>query len=206
MYKFTVPDEPFAVGYLSIDSESKYVRTGAGYIEMIKAVKITFDPETGFPEYDFGPMACTSSWSTGQSPNIGWLISKTDYQSEYADDYNYIIENMKHLSTDNFWAGFTENEWNITRSGSGWGGTWGGHSVPDLIDFACLGTEKIREKILSYRENNPQSDDFYEGLILTLDAVELLCKKIYDAAKEKNEKSPNSKLERIIKTFERCPQ
>lgn len=206
MYKFTVPDEPFAVGYLSIDSESKYVRTGAGYIEMIKAVKITFDPETGFPEYDFGPMACTSSWSTGQSPNIGWLISKTDYQSEYADDYNYIIENMKHLSTDNFWAEFTENEWNITRSGSGWGGTWGGHSVPDLIDFACLGTEKIREKILSYRENNPQSDDFYEGLILTLDAVELLCKKIYDAAKEKNEKSPNSKLERIIKTFERCPQ
>ncbi|MBR4071005.1 MAG: pyruvate formate lyase family protein, partial [Clostridia bacterium] len=206
MHKFTITDEPFAVGYLSADSESKYVRTGAGYIEAIKAAKISFDSETGFPEYDFGPMACTTSWSTGQAPNVGWLLSKIEYAPEGAEDYKYIIDKMGYLGTDNYWAEFTDNEWDVTRSGSGWGGTWGGHAVPDLIDFARHGTDKIREKILTYKAKNPQADDFYEGLLLTLDAIELLCKKILDAAKAEYERSSNHKLEKIIKTFEYCPQ
>jgi len=206
MYKFTVPDEPFAVGYINAGSDSKHISTGAGYIEMVKAAKISFDAETGLPDYNFGPMACPPSWSTGQSPNVAWLISKTDYQSEYADDYNYIIEKMQHLSLDKFWAEFTESEWDVARAGAGWGGTWGGHAVPDLIVFAVMGTDKMREKIACYRAKNPQADDFYEGLLLTLDAIDLLGRRTYDAAKAEYEKNPCPKLERLIKTFEKCPQ
>ncbi len=206
MHKFRITDEPFAVGYLNADSESKYVRTGAGYLKAIESVKIVFDSETGFPQYDFGNMACTSCFSSGQSPHLWLLQQKAEQNPDAAQDYQYIIDNMRHLELGQYWSAFNGNEWDITTSFSGWGGTWGGHAVPDLIDFARLGTDGIRKKIFSYKEKNDHAADFYEGLLITLDAIDLLGKKICIAAKEKNEKSPNSKLERIIKTFERCPQ
>lgn len=206
MYSFKIKDEPFARGYLSVDSESKYVRTGAGYVEAVKAVKINFNGETGFPEFDFGNMACTSSWSSGQSPNIGLLLKKASENEELAEDYRYIAENMRELELGQYWSAFSGNEWDVTTSISGWGGTWGGHAVPDLVDFARLGTDGIRENIRHYMAVNKDKADFYEGLLLTLDAVDILGERIYRAAKEEYEKSGNSKLERVISTFAKCPQ
>ncbi len=202
MYDFRIKDEPFARGYLTADSHSKYVCTGAGYIEMAKAVDISFDSETGFPQLDFGQMACSSSFSSGQSPNLWILQHKAETSPELADDYNYIIENMRHLELGQYWSAFSGNEWDVTTSNSGWGGTWGGHAVPTLIDFARLGTDKMREKVLSYKEKNTDKADFYDGLLLTLDAIELLGERTYIAAKNEYEMSGNKKLLKTISAFE----
>ncbi|MBE6587954.1 MAG: hypothetical protein E7647_06030 [Ruminococcaceae bacterium] len=206
MYDFKISDEPFARGYLNAESDSKYVRTGNGYLEAMKAVRISFDGDTGFPCLDFGNMACTSSWSDGQSPSLWLLSEKAEKYPENAEDYLYIAENMKSLDLGSHFSEFSENEWDITRSGSGWGGTWGGHAVPDLIDFARLGTIKMRERIALYRKKNPESDDFYEGLILTLSAIELLCDRILETARAEYEKSKEKKLLRIIEAFSYCPR
>ncbi len=206
MYSFKIKDEPFALGYLSVDSESKYVRTGSGYVEAVKSVRISFDKETGFPNFDFGNMACTSSWSSGQSPNIELLLKKASENEELAEDYRYIAENMRKLELGQYWSAFSGNEWDVTTSTSGWGGTWGGHAVPDLVDFARLGTNGIRENIRHYMAENKDKADFYEGLLLTLDAVDILGERIYRAAKEEYEKSGNKKLEKVISTFEKCPR
>ncbi|MBQ2729417.1 MAG: hypothetical protein IJF69_01440 [Clostridia bacterium] len=206
MYDFKITDEPFACGYLNSGSSSKYISTGAGYLEALKAVKITFDRGTGFPCLDFGEMACTSSWSTGQSPAVWLLKEKAEKNPALAEDYLCIADKMKDLDLGSHWSEFSGNEWEITKTGSGWGGTWGGHAVPDLIDFARLGTLKMREKIAFYREKNPESEDFYEGLILTLSAIELLCDRIYDAAKKEYGQTRSVKLEKIIDAFESCPR
>ncbi len=206
MYNFKIKDEPFARGYLGINSESKYVQTGAGYLEAAKAVNISFDKETGFLEFDFGNMACGSCFSGGQSPQLWLLQQKAENEPALAEDYNYIIDNMKHLELGQYWSAFSGNEWDITTSFSGWGGTWGGHAVPNLIDFAKLGTDKIREKILFYKEKNEDAADFYEGLLLTLDAIDVLGKRIFSAAREAYALSLNSKLKKIISAFEHCPK
>ncbi|MBQ4067080.1 MAG: hypothetical protein IJD22_05500 [Clostridia bacterium] len=206
MHNFKITDEPFAVGYLTAKSESRYIRTGAGYLNAIRSVQISFDRETGFPCLDFGNMACTSSWSDGQSPALWLLHEKAEKHPSLSDDYLYIAEKMKELDLGSHFSRFSENEKDITSSGSGWGGTWGGHAVPDLISFARLGTCKMRERIAFYRAKNPGKDDFYEGLILTLSAIELLGEKILSAAKSEYEKAKCKKLERIIDTFTSCPR
>ncbi|MBE6714264.1 MAG: hypothetical protein E7575_03125 [Ruminococcaceae bacterium] len=210
MYRFRIKDEPFAVGYLSAESESKYVRTGAGYMEAVKAVSIRFDKETGFPVLDFGDMACNSSWSSGQSPNIGLLHRKAEQFPDLSEDYLYIAQQMKELELGCHWSEFTENEWDITVTNSGWGGTWGGHAVPELCDFARLGTDGIRDKIKIFSENNLEKQDFYKGLYLTLDAIDLLGERVLTKARSlyataENEKE-KKKLKRIINTFGKCPK
>ncbi len=206
MYDFRITDEPFAIGYLKCESDSKYVRTGKGYIEAAMAVSISFNEKTGLPIYDFGNMACTSSWSAGQSPALWLLHQKAQDCPELSCDYLFIAEQMKDLDLSSHWSEFSENEWDITKSGSGWGGTWGGHAVPDLCDFARIGTDGIRKKIKKYMSKNKDKGDFYEGLLLTLDAIDILCEKIYAAAKEEYDKGGNRKLEKVIRAFKSCPK
>ncbi len=207
MYNFKIKDEPFAVGYINSGSESIYISTGSGYLEAAKNVKIVFDSDTGFANFDFGNMACGSSFSNGQTANFGLLEKKAVDHPELAEDYRYIIEKMKRVDLgEHIWSSFTKNELDINWSLSGWGGIWGGHAVPDLIDFARLGTDRIREKIYHYREANHHKSDFYDGLLLTLDAIDLLGEKILSAAKKEYDETENSKLKKVIKAFECSPR
>ncbi len=205
MYDFRITDEPFAVGYINAGSESMYVSTGAGYVQAARAVKIILDHETGFPSFDFGNMACGSYFDCGQSPNMGLLLEKAEKDSVYAEDYRYIAEKMSVLDLgSHMWSAFSENEIDITRSRSGWGGTWGGHAVPELIELARIGTDGMREKICFFKEKNPQAKEFYEGLLLTLDAIDILADKICDAAEKEYETTKNEKLLRTAATFKHC--
>ena len=69
---------------------------------------------------------------------------------------------MKRVDVgQNMWSVVNESEMAITESGSGWGGTWYGHGVPDLSDFFTLGTVAMREKIERYFAKNPEKKDFY---------------------------------------------
>ena len=156
MYGFRINDEPFAAGFINSGSDDIYVSTGAGYIEAAKNVSISFDPETGFPSFGTGGMACFPTFSTGQTPNIGLLEYKAAKSPESADDYRLICERMKEYDVGaRLWGSFTGNEADIILSSTGWGGTWGGHAVPDLIDFARIGTSGFREKIARYKDIDP---------------------------------------------------
>ncbi|MBR6773020.1 MAG: hypothetical protein IKM29_06520 [Clostridia bacterium] len=205
MYGFKVKDEPFAVGYINTEGDI-YEKTGAGLVEYAKNVGISFDRETGFPDFDIWSIACRSTWQEGQIPNFGLLKQKAAERPEYADDYGYIAEKMQVLADNAIASQFSEHERDINESASGWGGTWGGHAVPNLIDFARLGLPGIRAKVLAARDRNGEKDGFYAGLTATLDAVGILCKRIYDAAKAEYEKTGNRKLLKIVRTFENCPE
>ncbi len=203
MYDFKIKDEPFARGYINSGSDSIYVCTGAGYKEALRSVRIGFDGETGFPVLDFGEMACGSSYDSGQTPNLGLLEAKAARGGEGAEDYLYIAERMKGADLGaRMWSAFSPEEIEITHSLSGWGGTWGGHAVPELSDFARLGTENIRKKIKKYSEINPEKQDFYKGLLLTLDALDILGERIRASAEAEYERTKNEKLLKVISAFE----
>ncbi|MBR4940587.1 MAG: hypothetical protein IKZ19_01115, partial [Clostridia bacterium] len=168
-------------------------------------VPLSFDAETGFAVLNYGNMACRSTWQAGQSPNLSLLSKKAEASPDTAADYRYIAEKMAAVDLDNLPENFSQTARDIIVSSSGWGGTWGGHSVPNLVDFAKLGTSGIREKIAFYSDKNPGSADFYQGLLLTLDAVEILAARVRSAAEEELAKNGNEKLKRLADTFSHCP-
>jgi len=211
MYNFKITDEPFARGYLGCDSESKFIRTGYGYIEACKSLRVNADENTGLPWCAMGDMAVATTSYGGQSPNIGWLEAKIRENPDNAEDYQYIIDNMRDLDVGaHIWGSFTERESNTINTSTGWGGTWGGHSVPDLIDFARYGTDGLREKLNYYKSINIDIPDFYDGMLLMLDGVDILGKRIYDMACEKIKTAENDdqrrRLQRQIDTFSHCPK
>ncbi|MBQ1954254.1 MAG: hypothetical protein II350_00815, partial [Clostridia bacterium] len=199
MYDFKVKDEPFAIGYIGTEGDI-YIKTGAGILELAKNVGISFDGETGFPNFDVWGFACRSTWQEGQVPKLDLLEKKAAQNPELAEDYRYIASKMKVLSDNAISSQFSEHERDINESASGWGGTWGGHAVPNLIDFARIGTSGIREKVLAAKAKNGGKDGFYAGLLNTLDAIELLCGRIFEAAKAEYAKTGNGKLLKVIST------
>ncbi|MBQ3527084.1 MAG: hypothetical protein IJA52_00815 [Clostridia bacterium] len=203
MYNFKIKDEPFARGYINSGSDSIYISTGAGYKEALKCVNIGFDEKTGFPTLDFGEMACASWCYSGQS-TASWLLDlKAERTPELSEDYRYINDVMKNVDAgQQMWSVLSESEILINESHSGWGGTWYGHAVPDLCDFFRLGTAAMAERVKKYAKENPEKWDFYEGLLLTLDAVEILADRILERAREEYETTQNKKLLRVIRAFE----
>ncbi len=192
MYNFQITDEPFARGYLGCDSDSKYYRAGMGYLTAAKEIRVNADEFVGFPWVAMTDLACTTMTWGGQYTNFGVLEQKAKDHPELADDYNYIIKEMKKLDVSaHIWASFTENENDIWHSTTGWGGTWGGHSVPDLIDVARYGTNGLREKVNHYKAINFDIAEFYDGLLLLLDAIDIIGGRIREVAIEKLAKAEN---------------
>ncbi len=203
MYNFNIDDEPFATAYINSGSDSIYVSTGAGYKAAARKIKVSFDPETGFPVLDASEMACFSHFSSGQTANFDLLKRK----AEASADYGFIAEYMSEYDVGrHIWESFTKNEFDTLISSAGWGGTWGGHAVPDLADFARVGTDGMREKVAKYKAKNPGAEDFYKGLELTLDAIDILGERIYEASREEYSRTGNAKLKKTVSAFERCPK
>ncbi|MBR5519888.1 MAG: hypothetical protein IKU55_04140 [Clostridia bacterium] len=204
MYDFKITDEPFATAYLNADTDSIYIATGKGDIAAAEAVRIVFDPETGFPSYDWGKISCRTTRERAQTPNLKLLAEKAAANPEYAADYEYIATHMAPFDIHGLMlASFSENETDIKESRTGWGGMCGGHAVPNLIDFARFGTDAMRAKIAAARANHPESDDFYEGLLLSLRSLEILAEKIAQAAQAEYERTQNAKLCKTMSAFSR---
>ena len=210
MYKFRITDEPFARGYLECPSDSKYIRTGHAFIRAAREMELSLFPGTGLPDASSKNMAVTYHFSTGESVNEEVIAEKIRSAPQYKADYEYIrTEFLKCSPMHILWNSFTETERDIISSFGGWGGTWGGHSVPNLANFAKYGTDSLREKVRYYREKNTSAADLYDGILLTLDAVDTLGARFYKRALSAAETAPPTekrKLLRLSDTFSRCPK
>jgi len=155
-------------------------------------------------------MAVTYHFSTGESVNEEVIAEKIRSAPQYKADYEYIrTEFLKCSPMHILWNSFTETERDIISSFGGWGGTWGGHSVPNLANFAKYGTDALREKVRYYREKNTSAADLYDGILLTLDAVDTLGARFYKlalSAAETASPTEKRKLLRLSDTFSRCPK
>ena len=211
MYNFKITDEDFAVGYLNADSESRHVRTGAGYKNAAKSVEITIDENIGLAWAGWGSMSCFTTYCGGQAVCDNRLREKAEKDPEHADDYLYIIDHMKKDDVCGYlWGGLTEYENDLWNTVTGWGGIWGGHAVPNFADYALIGTDGLREKINRYKEPCTDIPDFYDGMLLMLDGLDEIGRRIHDKAKEMLDSAETDeakrKLARLVKTYEHCPK
>ena len=210
MYPLTITDEPFARGYLEAPSDSLYIRTGQAFVRAAKEMELSLFEELGLPDASFKNMAVTYHFSTGESVNEELLSAKIAAAPHLAKEYNFIREAfLKHSPMHLLQNSFTEKEKDTIASFGGWGGTWGGHSVPNLIDFAKYGTDALRVKVQTYREKNAAAADLYDGILLTLDAVDILSERfcaLAANAADAAEPPAKNKLLRLADTLSRCPK
>ena len=211
MYNFKITDEDFAVGYLNADSDSRHIRTGMGYKNAAKSMEITIDENIGLAWVGFGNMSCLTSYFGGQAVVVDRLRAKAEACPENAADYQYIIDNMKKDDACGYiWKMQTKHERALWDTVTGWGGIWGGHAVPDFADYSLIGTDGLREKINRYKEINIDVPDFYDGMLLMLDALDEIGQRIHDKAKEMYDAADTDekrrKLARLVNTYDHCPK
>jgi len=206
MYNFKITDEPFGRGYCSTDSTSKHIRTGNAFLTAAREMELSINPRTGLPDASFKNMLCGYAAHSGEYANKDALTKKAEENPDVAEDYLLIRDTILTLDFGKY---LSEDERARSGSSTVYAGTWGGHAVPDFVDYATYGTDGIREKVLAYREKNPDVEDLYDGMLLTLDALDVLGERFCALAKEMAKTAEGDcrrKLERCANTFSYCPK
>ncbi len=205
MYKFKIKDESFARGFIECPSEDLYMRTASATYKLCSECALGL--HNGIPLYvDWDGQSIKHSFC-GFDVDIDKLKAKAAKDPENANDYETIISTFRpFVDLDRkINDSFTQEERDIVDVIAGWGGTWRGHAVPDFADIAKYGTNGMREKILYYKNLNKGKDDFYDALILTMDAVDVLASRYHDYAAEllthTSDEKEIKRLNRIVRAF-----
>ena len=157
MYGFTTEFEPFAVGFLSCESENLSKKAASGLLRAAEKMNITVDPDLGLV-YAFQGMNCTLTFGGGITCNEDGLERLREDYPESAADIRYIIDNMKGYATGpKVFDAFSQTELDLLHSGSLWGGTWTGHSLFDIFNSSAEYTFSIYSNIPS--RSNTFSDN-----------------------------------------------
>ena len=212
MYQFQTKREPFGRGFLSCPGESKIKKMAAGLVTAAKNLPLEFDLENGFVYAGFQKQATGMSFRSS-------LFSKEELLDELAAKYPEDAEElmvikegmrpwMKHADLQgNF---FSERQNMLLAEKHLWGGTWMGHCVPEFAGIIKKGTGYYREKAEEYRKINVGRDDFYDAIVMTMDALDLFGRRICEEAGALAEKTEHpeerKRLEAIRDTFSHAPE
>lgn len=212
MHQFKTHLEPFGRAFVSCKSNSKIKKTAAGLIGAAKEMPIDIDVKNGFAYTCFN-QATGMRFHSSAYCNFDALDSLVENGHEDAADLKYIRDNMqpymRHLNPN--YTAYTKEQLAHWDEGHLWGGGgWMGHAVPDHADIAKFGTEYYREKVEKYRAVNPGKDDFYDSILMTMDALDILGGRIREVAETMLADAEDSdeirKLTAIRDTFTVAPQ
>ena len=172
--------EPFAYGFMNSAREDIGYSIASGLLEFAKNVPLRLDTFVSIPKAPVYGVYYAAD--TGIAVNPAALDDEAAKAPAIAGELERIRQFMLPLNT----ASCVRNAMTgLERSLSGqpingrsirvcWGGTWIGHANPDYRMLLRLGTSGLRERIGTGRKMNPGKDDFYDALLLTLDAIDTL--------------------------------
>ena len=184
--QFTVCDEAFALGYMHCNSSCIGKRIAAGILEHAKTVPISLRPGDmliGFNINDTNPSFVRFSHGGGLSVNAKLYAKKTEQyadQPEILAQYAYIYEFFRGKTIETkFAAAKTELEkaMSISTGNYTYDAKANGHATIDYGAIAQYGTDGMREKIARYRPLHPEQSEWYDGLCMSLDAVDILAER-----------------------------
>ena len=211
MYKFKNRIEPFAVGYLQAERDSIEYKVACGMLERAKNIELTISPDRIFAGKfnDFNEYAFRYEYGTGVQTNKEIFDRKIEKYPQYKEELELIWEEMIKLDfyTTLFPNGLTELQKKQMEQKVCHGGDWIGHSNP--IYFLENGTTALKEKIGKYRKINKGKDDFYDSILICVEALEILGERYRDYAFQTAKKYGGEKAERLIrigKAFENIPK
>ncbi len=207
MHEFKIKDEPFARGFCSVDSDDMYKRTGNALLLSARERELFLYPGLGLPNAKMVLHAVTH-FGCGIWSDTAYFREMAKTHPEYADDYEYIIKIMDPYNLENN-IGWNEFDRKLAEYRCAQGGGHTGHAVPTWANIAKYGTDGYREYIEKYRRINLGKDDFYDGLMLALDSLDVLGERYHALAlkeAEGKDETTARKLRRLAKSFEKCPK
>ncbi len=203
--------EPFAVGYLEADRDDIEYRTACGFREYARHTKIEINTDDRF-------QGLAGSWGTTGirfSRTEGIIARKEDFirqkelfpelEGELKSLYDAMIPLDFETRLNSL---LTENEKKLAENKCCWG-AGGGHSNPDYELLLRLGTNGIKARIERFRKIHTDKNDFYDSLLLCLEAVEILAARYKEAALKELETAGQNDaviLRRLVSAFENIPQ
>lgn len=204
--------EPYAVGFLNADKyEDMDYKIACGLLNYAKFMPITVNAGDFYVgEFDAEDCGVKSHYFQTISVNEEILKKEMEEYPHYREELDYILEKMLPLAGGRvFMEVRTEGEARLMDMKACWGGEWGGHGNPDYETFLKIGTTGIIAKIEEYRKKNPGKDAFYDALVISMQALEILAERysmqaykqsLYAEGKEKEH------LLRISKCLKHCPK
>ncbi len=203
--------EPFAVGYLNADKyDDPGYKIACGMLNYAKFMPIIVNVDEFFVgEYDFEECAVKSHYGNTIQVNEEFLKREMEEYPHLKEELEYILEKMFPLDSNKaFLKSRTETEAKLMDMKACWGGEWGGHANPDYETFLKLGTNGIRQKIEEGRDANPGKDAFYDGLKISMDALDVLADRYSMLAYKQSlyaEDAEKAHLLRLADSLRHCP-
>jgi len=208
MYKFNTKAEPFARGFLSCESGDLTKKTASGHLLRAKEMGLQIDRDNGLAT-PF-PGGAVFSPYYGMTINEGAFDQMAKDDPDNANDYFYMKDVMREYEPiRKIFKAFTKQQRDLWDTTTACGATWCGHAVPNFVNIAKYGTDSMRERINSYRDVNPGSAEFYDGLCIIMDAVDTLGERYRNQALDEAEKAEGKqkeKLLRLARAFEKAPK
>ena len=207
MYTFKISDEPFAVGFCTPDTDDLYLRTGSGLLTAAKERHLDLYPELGLPNARMYLNSVTH-FGCGIWSNTSYFRAVAANNPDLAPDCERIVSIMDKYNLENNRA-WDERDQKMADQRCSFGGGHTGHAVPSWSNIAKYGTDGYRAYIEKYRRINPGKDDFYDGLLLALDSLDVLGERYHSLALEEAEKQDETsarKLRRLARSFETVPK
>lgn len=178
--------EPFAYGYINSKSDDIEMKIAEGFYAVCKYIPLTIDPEIGLAALDRTPFeAPIEKLGAAYIYGDGIVYSKEKFDKKIEENpecrdelikYSEIFSKLDTYALVD--AELTEEEIRLRENKSIWMACWGGHANPDFSLVGKIGTDGIRAKIAEYRAKNPGKDSFYDSLVLTLDALDVLAERL----------------------------
>lgn len=182
--KFKTDKLPFARGYIEAGDKSAEYKIACGMLRAAEEAPLMIYPDKSFPAYE---MSGEIHYAYGGGIRFDYEgIEKLIEENKCdTDELREIFEIMKPFDTRKIIdKERTEEEEIASGMKACWGGGWGGHANPDYDMLLKSGTDGIREKIAKYREINQDKDEFYDSLLLTLEALDTVGERLSILAAE----------------------
>ncbi|MBO4539725.1 MAG: hypothetical protein J5781_05565 [Clostridia bacterium] len=203
--------EPFAYGYLHSKKKDVESRIASSITCYANNVPLVVDPKrwyVGHParDYPMGVWFCSSSAISFDIKKARESLKRS--KGKFLGVFLLLLRMFPRVteSIDGLTNPYKTQlmRWNKVLWGTG-----GGHGNPDYKLLLDLGTDGLRKRVKKYRAINPGKDDFYDALVATLDAFDILAARYKDKATEmlKTAQGEDKEaLKRIVTALENIPQ
>lgn len=177
--------EPFAYGYLNSRADAVEMKIADGLFALCEYAPIVIKPEIGLAAFDrtvgvsfvdnLGAVYACGDGIIFSEENFNKKIEENPECREELIRYREIFRGLDTYSIVD--TRLSELQLKLRETNSIWMARWGGHANPDFSLVGKIGTDGIREKIAHYREENPSSGGYYDAMLRSLDALDLLAER-----------------------------
>ena len=203
---FTVPDEPFALGYLECESECTALKVAHGMLRYARELPLTLWPTHGLAglrrpgEFEGEKLGVYFQYGNGLCVRTETLLRKAEENPQLRGQYEKLAEIFGPMRTDGMVdAAYSELDKKLIDTNSLWGGHWGGHANIDFGGFIRMGTDGIRAKIEEYRPQHPDKAEWYEALKISMDALDVIAGRYRELALAEAEKADDELKQKYLR-------